>query len=240
MQNNNVTIENAAGKGDYMILCDHAVNVVPERYGMLGLPASALTDHIAWDPGALPISRVLAQALDAPLIFPNMSRLMIDCNRWPSAKDSIVTVSESTVIPGNQNISMEERAARVREIYTPFHCAIDALLDERLARASRPAVIAVHSFTPVYKGKARPWHVGILSNLDRRLADTLLMNLAKETELVVGDNEPYKPTDGVYHTLELHAEFRGLACAMIEIRNDLIATTKTQNDWAQRLLKILI
>lgn len=232
-------VENRSGQGRHVIVCDHAVNTIPEIYQNLGLDAAALESHIAWDPGALPISRALSVALDAPLIFSNVSRLIIDCNRPPSHAGSIVTISETTTVPGNVGISDDERALRVRGYYVPFHAAIDKVLDDCLGRGVAPSVIAVHSFTPVYKGNARPWHIGILSNRDRRLADALLTKLSTETDLVVGGNEPYNAADGVYHTLGRHAEARGLPSAMVEIRNDLIATAAGQHLWSQRMLRHL-
>ena len=233
------SVENGGGQGRYVIVCDHAVNTIPERYGTLGLDIAARESHIAWDPGALPISRALSVALDAPLIFSKVSRLIIDCNRPPSHAGSIVTVSENTPVAGNVGISAEERSLREREYYAPFHAGIDKVLDTYPARGVSPSVIAIHSFTPVYKGKARPWHIGILSNRDRQLADALLSRLGGEADLIVGDNEPYNAADGVYHTLERHAEARGLPCAMVEIRNDLIATAAGQHLWSQRLLRHL-
>lgn len=234
-----VAVENAAGAGPFVLVCDHAVNDLPDGYGGLGLDAAALASHIAWDPGALGVSRAIGRALDAPLVFPRISRLVIDCNRAPDAPDSIVTVSENTSVPGNRDLAREERRARVRAIYTPFHGAIDAVLDDRQARGLPSAIVAVHSFTPVYRGEARPWHVGILSNRDRRLAGHLIAALGADGDLVVGDNEPYSPADRVYHTLERHAEARGLPCVMIEIRNDLIATPQDEAAWAKRLRRHL-
>ncbi|WP_422679924.1 N-formylglutamate amidohydrolase [Chelatococcus albus] len=234
-----IAVENAAGRGRLLLVCDHAVKDLPAVFGDLGLDADARASHIAWDPGALPVSRGIAAAMDAPLVFPRVSRLVIDCNRSPDAPDSIVTLSENTVIAANDGLGDEARLARVGAIYSPFHAAVDALIDTRLTRRLPTAVVAVHSFTPVYRGKARPWHVGILSNRDRRLADHLIAGLGAEADLVVGDNEPYSPADRVYHTLERHAEARGLPCVMIELRNDLIATPATQAAWARHLVRHL-
>lgn len=55
----------------------------------------------------------------------------------------------------------------------------------------------------------------------------------------VGANEPYSPADLVYFTLEHHARARGLACAMIEIRNDEIADAAGQRKWAELLGSLL-
>jgi predicted N-formylglutamate amidohydrolase len=227
-----VLIENASGSGRAVIVCDHASNWMPPDLGRLGLTEADLHRHIAWDPGALAMARTIAAALDAPLVASGVSRLVIDCNRDPSAPDSIPLASEDTAIPGNAGLSDEDRRWRVENAYEPFHDAIDAVLD---ARGGPVAVIAIHSFTPVYRGVRRPWHVGVLFDRDRRLAAPLLTGLAADRSLVVGANEPYSPRDRVYHTLDRHAQQRGWPCVMIEVRNDLVTTLETQRDWGARL-----
>ena len=124
-------------------------------------------------------------------------------------------------------------------IYRPYHAAIDALIAQRIADARPVGVVAVHSFTPVYRGQSRPWQIGVLSQRDRRMADAVLTTLRGDTELHVGDNQPYAPIDGVYHTLERHAEAHGLPCVMLEVRNDLISDTPGQIAWADRLAPLL-
>jgi predicted N-formylglutamate amidohydrolase len=231
-------VENAPGHAAAVIICDHASNHVPARLGTLGLTAGELERHIAWDPGALAVARGLSQRLDAPLVASGISRLVVDCNRDPSAVDSIVRISEDTVIPGNDGLSVEERARRLSEAYEPFHRLLGAVVSGRAA--SHPvALIAVHTFTPVYRGALRPWHVGVLFDRDERLARPLLAALGRDPALVVGANQPYSPRDRVYHTLDRHGQARGLPSVMIEIRNDLVATPPQQDEWGERLAVIL-
>ena len=225
--------------GPFLFVCDHASNHVPEALARLGLPPAELQRHIAWDPGALSVSEALSLALDSPVVHPRVSRLVIDCNRAADAPDLIPTVSERTTIPGNADLSAAERERRVRGVQAPFHAAIEALLDARDARGLRTAVVGVHSFTPVYKDVARPWHVGVLSDRDRRLADALIALLAREDGLVVGDNQPYAPSDGVYYTLDRHGQARGHPSVMLEIRNDLVADTAGVARWADILGRLL-
>jgi predicted N-formylglutamate amidohydrolase len=234
-----VRLEGAATAGEFVIVCDHASNVVPPGFGDLGVGDAEMQRHIAWDPGALPVARGLAERLGCPLVYPDASRLLIDCNRPPEAEGSVLTVSEDTEIPGNRDLDPQVRGHRITAIYNAYHDAVDAVLDERQARGLTTAVIAVHSYTPVYKGIARPWHVGILYDMDRRLAAPMLAALQADMDLVVGENEPYGPWDGVYHTLSRHAEARGMACVMIEIANDLITDEAGQQRWADRLARAL-
>jgi predicted N-formylglutamate amidohydrolase len=231
-------VTNPGGASPFVFTCDHASNFLPDELGTLGLPVAALSAHIAWDPGALPVARELAAALDATLVESCVSRLAIDCNRPLDAPDLVPAISETTVIPGNENLSAAAREARVALSWQPFHAAIEAVVRERLARGAETRLVSIHSFTPVYKSLHRPWHIGIIHDDDARLAAPLIAALERLRGVTVGINEPYSPADRVYFTLERHARSRGLACAMIEIRNDEIADKAGQSKWAGRLTEI--
>ena len=234
-----VGIENGGGASPFLIVCEHASNFIPASLGTLGLGSGDLTRHIAWDPGALPVSRGLSRALDAALVFSRVSRLVIDCNRPVDAPDLVPAISETTEIPGNRNLSPAQRAERIAVSHTPFHAALDRLIEDRAKRGQETAIVTIHSFTPVYKGMARPWQIGIIHDEDDRLAKPMIGRLQATGGLTVGVNEPYSPADRVYYTLERHARPRGLACAMIEIRNDEIGNESGQREWVERLAGIL-
>ena len=206
-------------------------------WGTLGLEDAELLSHIAWDIGAEKVARRLSQLIDAPLVLQRYSRLAYDCNRPPDMPSAMPDISEVTPIPGNRNLTPDQRLARTREIYRPFHEGLADLLDLRAAEKVASIVVAIHSFTPVFKGKPRKVELGILHDRDTRLSSKLIKSFPNiEARL----NEPYGPKDGVMHTLNLHAAPRGLQHAMIEIRNDLIATDRGQDEWAQRLSVPLI
>jgi predicted N-formylglutamate amidohydrolase len=231
-----VAVENAHGGAALVLACEHASNYLPPEFERLGLGAADLERHIAWDLGALEVARQLSRRLDAPLVYATHSRLLYDVNRAEEAHDAIVAVSEGTPIPGNQALDAAARRARYEGLYQPFHAALERAIGERVRAGRPPAVVTIHSFTPTWHGKSRPWHVGVISHRDRRLADALLAMLSAVPDLVVGDNKPYKPDDGVYHTLGRHAEARKLPCVMLELRQDLIADADGQERWADRLL----
>lgn len=231
---------NAAGSSGLLLLCEHASNHIPAHYHGLGLDHEQLQRHIAWDIGALAVAKALSSALDATLLHATCSRLLLDLNRPLDADDSIAARSEATAIPGNLDLDPGERARRAAAIYHPFHDAVTQLIDARLACGQPTALLSIHSFTPSYHGVARPWHVGVLAEHDRCLADALLRAFHADPDLCVGDNQPYAPIDGVYHSMDRHGQQRGLACAMIELRNDLIAHTTTQRAWADRLCAALM
>jgi len=234
-----VALENPHGRSGVVLVCDHASNWVPPALRSLGLPATELERHIAWDPGALPLAQRLARLMDAPLVHATVSRLVLDVNRDPAHAGSIVTISEDTQIPGNVGLAAAERLRRVRTIYDPYHERLAGTIGAQLARHPDLAVVAVHSFTPVWRGLARPWHIGVLSDHDRRMADPLLALLRGERDLTVGDNEPYAPSDGVYHTLERHCNARNLRSVLLEVRADLIGEPASVDRWAARLARAL-
>ena len=235
-----VGVTNPGGSSPFVLTCDHASNFLPAEFGTLGLPAEDLSRHIAWDPGALPVARRMAEALDATLIETRISRLVIDCNRPLDAPDLVPPVSETTLIPGNAGLSDKQLAERVALSWRPFHDTIAEIVDKRLGRGQETRLVSVHSFTPVYKGKSRPWHIGIIHDEDRRLASPLISALQRLAGVTVGVNEPYSPADRVYFTLERHARSRGLVCAMIEIRNDEISGETGQRKWADLLTGIFL
>ena len=225
-----------SGAAPMVLVCEHASNRIPERYGDLGLDDATRKSHVAWDPGASAVARRLAEAFNAPLVESAVSRLVYDCNRPPEAPDAMPEKSEIHEIPGNRELSDEERVARIAEIYAPFR----ALLAESIAaRPLPPALITIHSFTPVYHGRAREVEIGILHDADSRLADAMLESAPQFTSRKVERNAPYGPEHGVTHTLREHALPAGLLNVMIEIRNDLIASEEDQAEMADMLARWL-
>lgn len=234
-----VRVSNTDGGSRYLIVCEHASNWLPAPLGTLGLSAGDMTRHIAWDPGALPVASRLAEALDATLVESCVSRLAIDCNRPLDAPDLIAEISETTRIPGNERLDAAAREARISLAYRPFHDALADVVASREAAGRATWIVTIHSFNPVYRGVSRPWHIGIIHDEDERLSAPLLAGLNGVPGIAVGANQPYSPADRVYFTLEKHARPRGLPCAMVEIRNDVIADAVSQDLWARRLAEIL-
>jgi predicted N-formylglutamate amidohydrolase len=230
---------NAAGRSPYLLTCDHYGRRIPRVLGGLGVPPAELTRHIAWDIGIAGVADELSGHLDAHLIAQRYSRLVIDCNRPPEAPGSIPRISEATAIPGNEGLTDDAIAARRQAIFQPYHRRIGEVIDRRLRDGVPTVLVSLHSFTPVYAGVVRPWHIGTLYHRDSRLPPLLLELLRAEPDLVVGDNEPYAVSDQTDHTVPVHGEARGLINSGIEIRQDLIADQAGQRQWADRLARIL-
>jgi predicted N-formylglutamate amidohydrolase len=234
-----VLIDNGDGTSVFFLTCDHAGRVIPRRLRRLGLPEAETLRHIAWDIGIGPVGRRLSGLLGAACIRQVYSRLVIDCNRDPGVPSSIPEISETTEIPGNRGLSAVARAARLDGIFKPYHERISVLLDRRAAAGRATALVALHSFTPVFKGTARPWHAAVLFNRDPRLAHALAELLRAEGGLLIGENEPYAVSDATDYTVPVHAERRGLPHVEIEIRQDLIDGAEGQRLWAERLARLL-
>ena len=223
----------------FVLICDHASRRIPAALGTLGVAEAERRTHIAWDIGAAEVTRGLAHALDATCVLQNYSRLVIDCNRPPTATDSIPRESGGIRIAGNARLTAEDAAARRAAIFDPYHAAVTRILDERQGRGQQSVLIAVHSFTPSYPGQLRPWQVGLLYNRDRRLAHALLVLLRTDASLCVGDNEPYQMSDLTDYSLPQHGEQRGILHVGLEIRQDLLTDIPGQQAWVHRLTALL-
>lgn len=221
-----------------VLICDHASNALPAEYDRLGLPAREFQRHIAYDPGAAAVTRGLASRLGAPAVLSCFSRLLIDPNRGDDDPTLIMRLSDGAVVAGNAGITPAERATRIARYYAPYHAAIADAIARVRAAGVVPAIFSMHSFTPVWRGVARRWHAGVLWDKDPRLAVPLIAELSADAALVVGDNEPYA---GALRndTLYRHATSAGLAHALLEVRQDLIADEAGVAAWCERLTAIL-
>jgi predicted N-formylglutamate amidohydrolase len=232
-------IENPAAAGRVVLVCEHASNVIPPRWGDLGLTDAQRQAHIAWDPGALGVARGLMQRLDAVLIHAPVSRLVYDCNRAPDMAGAMPVRSEIHDIPGNAALTAKDRAERMRAVYLPFHNGLHGLLMDRMARGLAPVIVTIHSFTPVYFGQPRAVEFGVIHDADPALPRAILHEARTRTSLRSELNEPYSAQDDVTHTLRVHATPYDLPNAMLEIRNDLIATPQAEAAMAETLAPVI-
>lgn len=232
-------IENEAAAGRIMLVCEHASNHIPAHWGDLGLSEAQLQAHIAWDPGALGLARGLAERLDAVLVHAPVSRLVYDCNRAPDMIGAMPARSELYDIPGNFTITPDQRLRRTEAVYLPFHDGLHGLIARRIALGRRPVIVTIHSFTPVYFGKARRVEFGVIHDADPSLAMAIHGAARKMTALQAELNAPYSAADDVTHTLRVQATPYGLPNAMLEIRNDLIATPAAESAMADQLAPVL-
>ena len=231
-------IEGADRPARWLITCDHAANTVPPfvNEGTLDLPEADMNRHIAYDVGAAGVTRALANALDAPAILSNFSRLVIDPNRGEDDPTLLMKLYDGTIIPGNRHADDTDLQQRLNCCYRPYHTA----LAELAGRRSDTVIVSIHSFTRQLNGHPpRPWQIGLLYASDTRLARPLMARLDQENDLCVGENQPYGghlPGDAIAR----HAIAYERPNILIELRNDLIKDPTDQTAWAERLAPILI
>ncbi|MCW1931655.1 N-formylglutamate amidohydrolase [Pararhodobacter zhoushanensis] len=230
-----------------VLICEHASNTLPVDYpelgGDLGLDADTRASHAAYDIGALGLARGLAARLarvagGAVLVHAPLSRLAYDLNRAPDHLAAMPPKSELHLVPGNQNLTPADRVARTQAICQPFHATVASEIAQLVARGRRPALIAVHSFTPVYFGQTRDVEFGVIHDDDTTLTMAVMM-AAKDCGLDTRLNEPYSAAGDVTHTIRLHAVPMRLSNTMLEIRNDLITDAPAQDAMAERLAPVL-
>ncbi|HXJ00636.1 MAG TPA: DUF1244 domain-containing protein [Micropepsaceae bacterium] len=227
-------LRNPGAAGAIIFLCDHAANEVPPELGTLGLAPADFAAHIAYDIGAAGLTRALADRFAAPAILARWSRLVIDLNRGADDPTVVMKLSDGRIIPGNRAADAKDIAERIARYHAPYHEAIAQRIADARAKGIVPVLVSMHSFTPIWRGKARPWHVGILWDKDGRLAKPLMARLGKEDGLVIGDNEPYSgelENDCLYR----HGTMNGLPHVLIEMRQDLIGDDIGIARWAARL-----
>ena len=240
-----VPVRRIAGRPEsgVLLLCDHASNALPARYGRLGLPESQFDRHIAYDIGARRATEAMAEALGAPALFTTYSRLLIDPNRGEDDPTLVMRLSDGAIVPGNARVDEAEIEHRRATFFRPYHAAVAETLRAMAATGTIPAIVSMHSFTPLWKDVPRPWHVGLLWDNDPRLAAPLFEALSAEPDLqpaadLVGDNEPY---DGALpgDTIDTHATRNGYANVLIEVRQDLMASHDGATAWGRRLARLL-
>lgn len=226
---------NPDGRAPICLVCEHAGSAIPSALGDLGLAPKDRFSHAVWDIGAGALASRMSERLDAALVIARFSRLAYDLNRPPEAPDSLVTQSEAIAIPGNAALPPEAKAARVRDLYAPFHALLGKTLDRFPAP---PTLVTIHSFTPVWHGASRATEIGLLHDKDPTLAKAMLE--AADNTWLTELNEPYSAKDGVTHTLNRHCTKRGLLNVMIEVRNDLLGSETAIDRMAVHLCAMLL
>lgn len=235
-----VEIHNEAGGSDIVLLCEHASHHMPAEYNDLGLSEIDRLRHIAWDIGAAEVTRGLVERLNAPAFLSTYSRLLIDLNRPVDAGSSIPQRSENTDVPGNIGISDEEKARRAARIFTPFHDRVAAHITAREKAGRKVKIVAIHSFTPVFKGNTRPWHAGILYDRSHELAQSVIDELSRDPAMNVDGNVPYTVSRDEDYAIPVHGQDRGHEAILVEIRQDLVSTPQGIAEWTDRLAKALL
>ena len=226
-------------KSNLLILCDHASYYIPKKYKNLGVDIDDVKKHIGWDIGALKVAKKVVNKVNGTLIYSGYSRLLIDCNRSLKSKGAFIKKSENISIPGNDRITKKEKLNRARKYYFPYHNKIDRIINEKLKNNIVPILISIHSFTPVYFEKRRPWHIGLLQRADTRLSSIFKKEIKKYKKINLGINQPYKLDLAGDFTVPFFSESYGLPHILIEIKQDLLLKNNSVNFWSNLISKIL-
>jgi predicted N-formylglutamate amidohydrolase len=229
------TVLNERGSAPFLLVCDHASRLFPRAMRQLGVADWVLDRHVACDIGAAALTRELSRRFDAPAVLAGYSRLIVDPNRQLHDASAFIKVSDGIAIPGNLDLSEREREQRIKSFFNPYHDAISRQLQAFVDRGQVPALISVHTCTPVFNRMVRRWHIGVMWDQDPRIAQPLIECLRKDGDLCVGDNEPYSGRHPNDFTIDYHAEQHGYPCVGFEVRQDLVDTDEGAGHWAQLL-----
>ena len=238
-----INIFNGDKESNFIVICDHASNFIPQEYNNLGLGESVLDTHIAYDIGAREVAISLADILECPLIMSGFSRLLVDPNRGLDDRTLIMKISDRNKIPGNIYDDLkkekEERKYRINKFYRPYHRKIEECINRAREKGLFPCIVSIHSFSSSWKGKDRSFDLGFLWDKDDRMTKIFLRYFKENENLKIVDNKPYSGRLR-NDTLYKHATSRGLPHLLIEIKQDLISDQNKVLNMANLLSKPLL
>ena len=230
-------IFNKKMRSNYILICDHATNFIDNQISKnsLKLKKKDLKRHIAYDIGALELSKLLSNNLNCILIYTIFSRLLIDPNRDPKDPTSIMKFYDKTVIKGNILLTKKEKELRINNLYSPYHEKISEIVikNKKINYGTFPKIISVHTFSKeLSNDEKRPWDIGVLWFKENNFSKNLLKNLKKNKNLTIGENEPY---DGKLpgSTLDKQCNKFKIEHALLEVRNDHLTTKNKVYKWAK-------
>ncbi|MFT4181531.1 MAG: N-formylglutamate amidohydrolase [Rhizobium sp.] len=239
MNANPPIVLNPEGRLPGIIAVDHAGRSIPADLGDLGLSPPWHETHHFCDIGAAELARALAPRIDVPIVMCDVSRLVIDVNRWIEDPRSIVRDVEGSPIP--ENVAMDDagRHAREEAIFWPYQSCLGEMWMQQTARHARPFFFSLHSCTRVFDGFRRPWDGGTIWHDDKSLSRHLIDHLGRDESLVLGNNQPYSGIGGAY-TVDRHTFGSGLPACGFEVTNDLLTGEADYELWADRLAGALL
>lgn len=226
--------------GPFVLTCEHATNRLPPEIRASAEDRVLLDDHWGWDLGAADVTRTLVHLLGGQAVLSCFSRLVIDPNRDLDAPSLIVSAVDGQPVSFNIDIDAVERQRRIDTLFSPYHDAVDELIRSRIALGGTVNLVAIHSFTPSYLGRARPMEVGVLFDAfdeDAWILENALADQGFESAL----NAPYsgRPPDNLIYSAKRHGEAHGIEYLELEIRQDLLDTEAKARAVAERIATAL-
>ena len=208
-----------------VLTCEHAGNCIPREYARLFAGASkALASHRGWDPGALPLGKLMARALRLPLLSTSWSRLLVEANRSAHLKK---VWSRFTA-----DLPESERERILARYWRPHRQEVEQAVRAAIAAHGDVVHVAVHSFTPELDGEVRNADVAFLYDSKRRSEAGLARRWGERLRaavpgLRVRNNYPYRgDTDGLPTSLRKQhgpKRYRGYE---LEVNQALLASKR--------------
>jgi len=206
------------------LTCEHGGNRIPAAWRPLFRGQQRLlASHRGQDIGALECARHLARALNAPLFYSTVSRLLVDLNRSPGNRERFSRFT--------RELDAASRSRIDARYYFPHRDAVRRHVAGRVRAGARIVHIAVHSFTPVLDGKKRNADFGLLYD-PRRGFETRTANALRQAMLELSPawrvrrNYPYLGrADGFTTFLRRHFGVSRYAGIELEINQALCGAT---------------
>ena len=202
--------------GAILYTCEHASNRVPKPWRPRPGDRVLLASHWGYDIGAAAVTRRLARMTPGIGVLSRWSRLLLDPNREPTDPTAVLTETDDGAPRFNHVVDLPGRVAR---FHAPFHAAVD----DALTRHRPRWLWSIHSFTPTFRGRARPMEAGVLFDRHDDACARLcgvLNDLGLRTEL----NEPYSGKAGLISSAARHGARHDVPYLEIEVRQDLVAS----------------
>ena len=226
-----------SASGPFVFTCEHASRLLPEwQPEPDDLPV--LEDHWGWDIGAADLTRALIQLTSSCGVLSRFSRLVCDPNRDPGEASFVVDSVEGHTFSFNRGVDARERDRRRKRYFDPYHAAIDRTLQARVSPSTPVRLCSIHSFAPVYLGRARPMEVGVLFDAHDEIA-WRLGGALEEEGFETALNAPYSGYDGLIYGAARHGRAHDIVYLELEVRQDLIATPTKARGIAERIARAL-
>lgn len=225
--------------GPFVLTAEHASRRVPAPWSSTPEDEAVLSTHWGWDIGIAGVTRAISQATGSGAVLASFSRLLADVNRDPAHPGFVLSEVEGRPLSFNAGLDEAGRAERARLLHAPYHAAVEALIEERLASGPPPVLLVMHSFTPVWQGEPRTMDLGVICTPDQDpLADRAAAALG-ELGLRVAHNAPYAAGGGMAYSLERHGPAYGLPHLELEVNQALISEPAAATRLGRELARVL-
>lgn len=204
----------------FVLTCEHARPDLPDGTRAGADDRKILRSHWGWDIGAWALTHATARLLGSGATAGRWSRLWIDLNRAAGDPTLVRREAQGHVLSWNRALGPREIERRYSRVHAPYHQEVDREIAHRLLRGVRPVLLAIHTFTPSWRGRKRGFEAGVLYDRHGGPARHLARAL-RRIGLEVRYNEPYSGRHGLMYSIDRHGREHGLVCLELEINQAL-------------------